>query len=51
MRLESLRMWGYGYTAEFPVCGLYRDARACWLVGGEPDNDRDEIGGALVAQA
>jgi alkylation response protein AidB-like acyl-CoA dehydrogenase len=40
---------GYGYTDEFPVCGLYQDARACWLADGGLNPDRDRIGRAAIA--
>jgi alkylation response protein AidB-like acyl-CoA dehydrogenase len=42
---------GYGYTEDFPVCGLYQDARACWLADGGLRNDRDDIGAAIMAGA
>jgi len=48
--LESMRIHGgYGYTAEFPVERLYRDAARLLVVPGDGDLDRRAIASHLVA--
>ncbi len=40
---------GYGYTTDFPVESLFRDARACAAVGGTPDAQRNDVATSLLA--